>query len=49
LPPDIQDVTVWSAGLHAAAPAPDAAKALLAHLTGPQAAAVIRRSGMEPG
>jgi molybdate transport system substrate-binding protein len=49
LPPDIQHVTVWSAGLHAAAPAPDTARALLAFLAGPQAAAAIRRSGMEPG
>jgi molybdate transport system substrate-binding protein len=49
LPPDIQHVTVWSAGLHAGAPVPDTARALLAFLAGPQAAAAIRRSGMEPG
>jgi len=48
LPADIQHITVWSAGLHAAAPAPDVAKALVEFLRGPHAAAVIRRSGMEP-
>jgi len=48
LPADVQHVTMFSAGIHAAAPAPDAAKALIGFLTGPQAAAVIRHSGMEP-
>jgi molybdate transport system substrate-binding protein len=49
LPADVQQVTVWSAGLHVAAPAPDAAKALVRFLTAPEAAAAIRRCGMEPG
>jgi molybdate transport system substrate-binding protein len=49
LPADVQHITVFSAGIHAAAPAPDAAKALLEFLTSPQAAAAIRHSGMEPG
>jgi ABC-type molybdate transport system substrate-binding protein len=40
---------VFSAGVHAAAPAPDAARALLKFLTAPQAASVLRRHGMEPG
>src|SRR5437660_496826 len=48
LPAEVQEITVWSAGLHAAAPAPDAAKALVGFLTAPHAAAIIRRSGMEP-
>jgi ABC-type molybdate transport system substrate-binding protein len=48
LPADVQHITVFSAGIHAAAPAPDAARALLKFLSGPHAAAVIRRSGMEP-
>jgi molybdate transport system substrate-binding protein len=47
LPAELQHVTVWSAGLHTAAPTPDAAKALVGYLTAPQAADVIRRSGME--
>jgi len=49
LPPDIQLVTVFSAGLHTQAPAPDAAKALVKFLTSPEAAAAIKKSGMEPG
>jgi molybdate transport system substrate-binding protein len=48
LPAQLQHITVWSAGLHAAAPAPEAAGALIEFLTTPHAAAVIRRSGMEP-
>jgi molybdate transport system substrate-binding protein len=46
---DVQHVTVFSAGLHAAAPAPSAAKALVEFLTAPPSAAVFRRHGMEPG
>ena len=49
LPADIQQITVFSAGLHAAAAAPEAAKALVKFLTGPEAAPVIRKTGMEPG
>lgn len=49
LPADIQHVTVFSTGLHIAAPAADAAKALVKFLTSPEAAPVIRHSGMEPG
>ena len=49
LPGDIQHTTVFSAGLHAASPAPAAAKALTKFLTAPEAGPVIRRSGMEPG
>lgn len=49
LPAEVQFVTVFSAGLHAAAPAPQAARALLNLLTAPEAAPVLRRHGMEPG
>jgi molybdate transport system substrate-binding protein len=49
LPADIQHITVFSAGLHTAATAPDAAKALIKFLTAPEAGPIIRRSGMEPG
>jgi molybdate transport system substrate-binding protein len=49
LPADIQHTTVFSAGLHTVAPAPDAAEALTKFLTGPEAAAAVKRSGMEPG
>jgi molybdate transport system substrate-binding protein len=49
LPPDVQHITVFSAGLHTAAPAPEAAKGLVKFLTGREAAPVIRKTGMEPG
>jgi molybdate transport system substrate-binding protein len=49
LPADIQEITVFSAGLHAAAKQPDAAKALVRFLTAPEAAPVIKKKGMEPG
>lgn len=48
LPPDIQEITLFSAALHKAASAPEAAKALVAFLTAPAAAPVIRAAGMEP-
>ena len=49
LPPDVQHFTVWTTALHAGAPQPDAAKALVKYLAGPEAAASIRKAGMEPG
>ena len=49
LPAEVQHITVWSAALHAAAPAAEAAAALVEFLRAPHAAAVIKRSGMEPG
>ena len=49
LPADIQHLTVFSAGLHTAATAPEAAKALMKFLTGPEAGPIIKKSGMEPG
>ena len=49
LPADIQNITVYSAGVHTAAPAPDVAKALVKFLTSPGAAPAIRKIGMEPG
>jgi len=48
LPPDIQQITVFSAGLHASARAPDAARTLVKYLKAPAAAPVIREKGMEP-
>jgi molybdate transport system substrate-binding protein len=48
LPPDVQEITIFSAGMHATAPHPDAARALVKHLTAPAAAPVIRKKGMEP-
>jgi molybdate transport system substrate-binding protein len=49
LPPDIQETTVFAAALHKAAAAPDAAKALVKFLSAPEAAPIIRKTGMEPG
>jgi molybdate transport system substrate-binding protein len=49
LPADVQLITVFSAGIHTAAPAPDAARALIKFLTAPDAAPVLKRHGMEPG
>jgi molybdate transport system substrate-binding protein len=49
LPAEIQVVTVFSAGLHTGAANPAAAKALVDNLMRPEAAAVIRWQGMEPG
>ena len=49
LPADIHHITVFSAGLHPAAPAPEAARALVKFLTAPEAAPIIRKTGMEPG
>ena len=48
LPPDVQRITTFSAGLHARANEPDAAKALVKFLTAPAAARVIQKRGMEP-
>jgi len=48
LPPGAQQVTIVSAGIAVGARAPQAASALVAFLTSPQAAPVITRSGLEP-
>jgi molybdate transport system substrate-binding protein len=49
LPADIQNITVYAAALHQAAPAPDAARALVKFVTAPEAAATIKKTGMDPG
>lgn len=49
LPADVQNITVYSAGLHTAAPAPGAAKELVKFLTAPEAGPIIKKIGMEPG
>jgi molybdate transport system substrate-binding protein len=48
LPADIQLVTVFSSGMHRQAVSIDAAKAWVAFLTSPAAAAVFRSKSMEP-
>ena len=49
LPDAIQEVIRYAAGVPAAAQHPDAARAFIAHLAAPDAAAAIREAGMEPG
>ena len=49
LPPDIQMMTVFSAGLSANAKNVEGAKALIHFLTTPKAVAVIKAKGMEVG
>lgn len=48
LPAEIQTITTFSGGVHAAAREAGAARAWLAFLTAPQSAAVLRRHGMDP-
>jgi molybdate transport system substrate-binding protein len=49
LPASIQNYTIYAIGLHAAAPAVDAAKELVRHLRTPEAVPAIKKMGMEPG
>jgi molybdate transport system substrate-binding protein len=48
LPPEIQRVTVFSAAIAKSAGAPEAARALIAFFVSPEAAPIIRRTGLEP-
>ena len=47
LPAEIQNTTVYTAGISTAAKEPAAAQALIDHLAGPAAAAVLKTKGME--
>ena len=48
LPGDLQNITVYSAGIHSQGGQPEAAKALVSFLDTPAAGAVIRKNGMDP-
>jgi molybdate transport system substrate-binding protein len=48
LPADIQNYTIYAAGVGANAKEADAAKALLKALAGPAAAGVLKSKGMDP-
>jgi molybdate transport system substrate-binding protein len=48
LPPDLQKITVFSAGVATVSKEPDAGKALIKFLASPAANAAIVKSGMEP-
>jgi molybdate transport system substrate-binding protein len=49
LPKDVQNYTVYAAGISAGAQNRDAAKALITSLVGPSAQALFKSKGMEPG
>jgi len=49
LPKEIQNYTVYAAGIGAGTQDSDAAKALIASLVGPSAQALFKSKGMEPG
>ena len=49
LPPEIQDVTVFSAGLMREVASPEEAKALLRYLTSSESARVLKRYGLDRG
>jgi len=49
LPPAIQEITVFAAGLHVHAGEPQAAEALVKFLTSPAAHEAFRKAGMDPG
>jgi molybdate transport system substrate-binding protein len=48
LPDEIQNITIYALALHADAPSSEPAKALVAFMTAPTAAAPIRKMGLEP-
>lgn len=48
LPPEIQQVTIFSSGIAVGSKEPDAARALVRFLSSPAAAPVITRTGLEP-
>ena len=49
LPAEIQNITVFSGGVHSAAAEPEAAAALVKFLTAPAAVAIISKHNLEPG
>jgi molybdate transport system substrate-binding protein len=48
LPPEIQNYTVWSAGLHKSSRHPDLARALILALAAREAKEALRKHGLEP-
>jgi molybdate transport system substrate-binding protein len=49
LPGELASMTVFAAGIGAASKSPEAAKALIKFLTGPEAASRFKTKGFEPG
>ena len=48
LPAEVQNYTVWAAGVHSSAPQADAARAFNRALVAPESAPAIRKYGMDP-
>jgi molybdate transport system substrate-binding protein len=48
IPPEAQEVTVWSAGLYRDAPQPERAKALIRFLTSAETAPILKKHGLDP-
>jgi molybdate transport system substrate-binding protein len=48
LPDNLQQITVFGAGIHTGAKQADAARALVKFITTPAAAAVYKKHGLEP-
>ena len=46
LPPELQQITIYSAGVTASAKQSGAAKALIGHLTSPAAASIYKAKGL---
>jgi len=49
LPPELQKTTTYSAGIGIASKQPDAARALIKALMSPEAVAVMKKHGLDPG
>jgi molybdate transport system substrate-binding protein len=49
LPAEIQNITVFSGGIHSGTKEAGAATALLKFLTAPPATAILKKHGLEPG
>jgi molybdate transport system substrate-binding protein len=48
LPPEVQCITVFCCGIHAAAAHPDQARALARFLSAPETQAIYRKNGLQP-
>jgi molybdate transport system substrate-binding protein len=48
LPPEVQNITIFSAGITANANQPEAGKALVVFMASAEAAAVLKRTGLDP-
>ena len=48
LPDELQQLIVYTAAIGSAAKEPDAARALIKHLTTPEAAKLLKSNGLDP-